>query len=155
MFIQIPNTPDANAARVLPSTSTATPTAAPAFCMELPTLAAVCIPAFWFAVFAPARMPAPLVKRLNADMNWVVQQPDVVLTHPYEGGHSDHDSTAFAVHLAAGILRRDGRPALARADLALPPRDGALLPPLRRLPDPGQGRPLGAAAAASRLRAGR
>lgn len=38
-------------------------------------------------------------------------EPDVVLTHPYEGGHSDHDSTAFAVHLAAGILRRDGRAA--------------------------------------------
>lgn len=35
--------------------------------------------------------------------------PDVVLTHPYEGGHSDHDSTAFAVHLACGILRRDGQ----------------------------------------------
>jgi N-acetylglucosamine malate deacetylase 2 len=35
-------------------------------------------------------------------------QPDVVMTHPYEGGHSDHDSTAFAVHMAAGILRRDG-----------------------------------------------
>lgn len=35
-------------------------------------------------------------------------KPDVVLTHPYEGGHSDHDSTAFAVHLACGILRRDG-----------------------------------------------
>lgn len=34
-------------------------------------------------------------------------KPDVVLTHPYEGGHSDHDSTAFAVHLACGILRRD------------------------------------------------
>ena len=38
-------------------------------------------------------------------------QPDVVLTHPYEGGHSDHDSTAFAVHLGAGILRCDGKPA--------------------------------------------
>ena len=38
-------------------------------------------------------------------------QPDVVLTHPYEGGHSDHDSTAFAVHLAAGMLLREGRPA--------------------------------------------
>lgn len=37
-------------------------------------------------------------------------QPEVVLTHPYEGGHSDHDSTAFAVHLAVGILRREGRP---------------------------------------------
>ena len=35
-------------------------------------------------------------------------QPDVVLTHPYEGGHSDHDATAFGVHLAAGILRREG-----------------------------------------------
>lgn len=36
------------------------------------------------------------------------KKPDVVLTHPYEGGHSDHDSTAFAVHLACGILRREG-----------------------------------------------
>jgi LmbE family N-acetylglucosaminyl deacetylase len=35
-------------------------------------------------------------------------RPEVVLTHPYEGGHSDHDSTAFAVHLAAGILAREG-----------------------------------------------
>lgn len=38
-------------------------------------------------------------------------RPDIVLTHPYEGGHSDHDATAFAVHLACGILRRDKAPA--------------------------------------------
>jgi LmbE family N-acetylglucosaminyl deacetylase len=38
-------------------------------------------------------------------------QPDVVLTHPYEGGHSDHDSTAFAVHLAAGMLLSQGQKA--------------------------------------------
>jgi LmbE family N-acetylglucosaminyl deacetylase len=38
-------------------------------------------------------------------------QPDVVLTHPYEGGHSDHDSTAFAVHLAAGMLLQQGQKA--------------------------------------------
>lgn len=37
-------------------------------------------------------------------------RPDIVLTHPYEGGHSDHDATAFAVHLACGILRRDSVP---------------------------------------------
>jgi N-acetylglucosamine malate deacetylase 2 len=37
-------------------------------------------------------------------------RPDTVLTHPYEGGHSDHDATAFAVHLACGILRRDKVP---------------------------------------------
>lgn len=34
--------------------------------------------------------------------------PDVVLTHAYEGGHSDHDAAAFAVHMAAGVLRRNG-----------------------------------------------
>jgi LmbE family N-acetylglucosaminyl deacetylase len=34
-------------------------------------------------------------------------RPDVVVTHPYEGGHTDHDATAFAVHLACGILRRE------------------------------------------------
>lgn len=35
-------------------------------------------------------------------------QPEVALTHPYEGGHTDHDATAFAVHLACGVLRREG-----------------------------------------------
>jgi LmbE family N-acetylglucosaminyl deacetylase len=28
----------------------------------------------------------------------------IVLTHPYEGGHPDHDSCAFAVHLAARLM---------------------------------------------------
>ena len=37
-------------------------------------------------------------------------EPEVILTHPYEGGHTDHDATAFAVHLACGILRREGVP---------------------------------------------
>jgi len=35
--------------------------------------------------------------------------PEVVLTHPYEGGHPDHDAVAFAVHAAATTLARDGR----------------------------------------------
>lgn len=35
-------------------------------------------------------------------------RPEVLLTHPYEGGHTDHDAIAFAVHLACGILRREG-----------------------------------------------
>jgi N-acetylglucosamine malate deacetylase 2 len=29
----------------------------------------------------------------------------VVLTHPYEGGHPDHDATAFAVHAAVAAMR--------------------------------------------------
>jgi LmbE family N-acetylglucosaminyl deacetylase len=31
-------------------------------------------------------------------------QPDIVLTHPYEGGHPDHDACAFAVRAAARTL---------------------------------------------------
>jgi N-acetylglucosamine malate deacetylase 2 len=35
-------------------------------------------------------------------------RPEVVLTHPYEGGHPDHDGTAFAVHAAVRCLREEG-----------------------------------------------
>ena len=34
-------------------------------------------------------------------------RPDIVITHPYEGGHPDHDSTAASVHAACAILRAD------------------------------------------------
>lgn len=36
---------------------------------------------------------------------------EVVLTHPYEGGHPDHDATAFAVHAACRLLAARGRTA--------------------------------------------
>jgi len=36
-------------------------------------------------------------------------KPQVVVTHPYEGGHPDHDSAAFAVHRACFVLRAEGR----------------------------------------------
>ncbi len=32
------------------------------------------------------------------------ERPGAVLTHPYEGGHPDHDATAFAVHAACAGL---------------------------------------------------
>jgi LmbE family N-acetylglucosaminyl deacetylase len=35
-------------------------------------------------------------------------QPQVVLTLPYEGGHPDHDATAFAVHAACWMLEQEG-----------------------------------------------
>lgn len=37
--------------------------------------------------------------------------PDVVLTHPYEGGHPDHDAVAFGARAAADLLAREGAPA--------------------------------------------
>jgi LmbE family N-acetylglucosaminyl deacetylase len=33
-------------------------------------------------------------------------RPPIVFTHPYEGGHPDHDATAAAVHGAARLSRR-------------------------------------------------
>ncbi len=36
--------------------------------------------------------------------------PVAVMTHPYEGGHPDHDATAFAVHLACRFLWNDPQP---------------------------------------------
>src|SRR5262249_49308986 len=33
----------------------------------------------------------------------------LALTHAYEGGHPDHDATAFAVHAAAALRRRNGQ----------------------------------------------
>jgi N-acetylglucosamine malate deacetylase 2 len=35
---------------------------------------------------------------------------DTVLVHPYEGGHPDHDATAFAVHSACRLLTPEHRP---------------------------------------------
>src|SRR5581483_3247563 len=39
-------------------------------------------------------------------------RPEAVLTHPYEGGHPDHDAVAFAVHTAAAGLAPVVRPVL-------------------------------------------
>ena len=35
-------------------------------------------------------------------------RPEMVLTHPYEGGHPDHDATAFAVYTACRLLEKAG-----------------------------------------------
>lgn len=47
-----------------------------------------------------------LVKSLQAGFNYVV-------THPYDGGHADHDAAALIVHAACAIVARlGGRPPL-------------------------------------------
>jgi N-acetylglucosamine malate deacetylase 2 len=35
-------------------------------------------------------------------------EPEVIITHPYEGGHPDHDACAFAVHHAVALNRARG-----------------------------------------------
>ncbi|AFM27234.1 PIG-L deacetylase family protein [Desulfomonile tiedjei] len=34
-------------------------------------------------------------------------RPDLVLSHSYEGGHPDHDSTAFGIHMALRMLKHN------------------------------------------------
>ena len=46
-------------------------------------------------------------------LQWVRREhPAAVLTHPYEGGHPDHDAAAFAVHAACRLVEPNERPAL-------------------------------------------
>ncbi|HEX3019492.1 MAG TPA: PIG-L family deacetylase [Chitinispirillaceae bacterium] len=35
-----------------------------------------------------------------------INRPDIVLTHPFEGGHPDHDTTAFAVWAAVTLMKK-------------------------------------------------
>jgi LmbE family N-acetylglucosaminyl deacetylase len=51
---------------------------------------------------------APLARRLAGIL--AALRPSLVLTHPYEGGHPDHDATAFAVHAAHRLLRAAKHP---------------------------------------------
>ena len=46
------------------------------------------------------------------------QQPDVVVTHAYEGTHPDHDAIAFAVQTACALLEADGWKAPLRLEAA-------------------------------------
>jgi N-acetylglucosamine malate deacetylase 2 len=55
------------------------------------------------AAFHLAELSLMLAERLDRI------RPDIVITHPYEGGHPDHDSTAFAVHSTCDLLKRRGR----------------------------------------------
>lgn len=50
----------------------------------------------WYHLPALVRRLVLLLRRLK---------PTAVWTHPYEGGHPDHDATAFIVHAARAILR--------------------------------------------------
>lgn len=48
----------------------------------------------------------PLSERLEELLREL--RPDIILTHAYEGGHPDHDSTAFAVHAACSSIYGKG-----------------------------------------------
>jgi N-acetylglucosamine malate deacetylase 2 len=61
---------------------------------------------------------------------------EVVFTHAYEGGHPDHEATAFAVHAAADLLARTSteRPAIIEMPFYRATASGRVLQ--RFIPDP-------------------
>jgi LmbE family N-acetylglucosaminyl deacetylase len=62
----------------------------------------------------------------------------VVVTHPYEGGHPDHDATAFAVHAACALAGREGvRPGVVEAASYHAGPDGAMVAQEFPAPDSG------------------
>lgn len=62
---------------------------------------------------------AELTKRITT----FLQQSgaDIVVTHPYEGGHPDHDATAFATHAALRLMKSNGFRPPALFEMALHP----------------------------------
>src|SRR3989442_6591582 len=66
---------------------------------------------------------AALAKRITTFLQQ--SAPDFVLTHPYEGGHPDHDAAAFATHAATRLIRQSGIKPPVVFEIALhPSRDG-------------------------------
>jgi LmbE family N-acetylglucosaminyl deacetylase len=51
-------------------------------------------------------------------------RPTLLIVHPYEGGHPDHDSAAFIAHAATALLRRTGRSVPALVEMATYHRQG-------------------------------
>ncbi|MBI3802759.1 MAG: PIG-L family deacetylase [Nitrospirae bacterium] len=49
-----------------------------------------------------------LTRRLADRLNEI--QPELIFTHPYEGGHPDHDAAALVVCAACRLLEREGKP---------------------------------------------
>lgn len=48
-----------------------------------------------------------LTRRIHALITTV--RPDIIVTHAYEGGHPDHDATAFAVAYARKVMQHAGQ----------------------------------------------
>ncbi|MDQ1728243.1 MAG: N-acetylglucosamine malate deacetylase 2 [Pyrinomonadaceae bacterium] len=64
---------------------------------------------------------ADLTRRITTFLQQ--SEADIVVTHPYEGGHPDHDATAFATHSALRLMTESGLRPPVLFEMALHPSD--------------------------------
>src|SRR5688572_5628372 len=64
---------------------------------------------------------ADLTKRITSFLQH--SGADIVLTHPYEGAHPDHDATAFATHAALRLMKENGLKPPTLFEMALHPSE--------------------------------
>jgi N-acetylglucosamine malate deacetylase 2 len=77
-----------------------------------------------------------LAKRITTFLRH--SSPDIVLTHPYEGGHPDHDAAAFVTNAAVRLLRRNGFKPPVVFEMALHPGEDGKKRVLDFLPSAGR-----------------
>jgi LmbE family N-acetylglucosaminyl deacetylase len=70
-----------------------------------------------FELACPDQEAAYRLASLSRSIRDILREtrPEVVVTHPYEGGHPDHDATAFAVHAACALLGQSAPPLIEAA----------------------------------------
>jgi N-acetylglucosamine malate deacetylase 2 len=73
----------------------------------------------------PAQSAAHYLPDLTKRITAFLQQSgaDIVVTHPYEGGHPDHDATAFATHAAMRLMKENGLRPPVLFEMALHPSE--------------------------------
>jgi LmbE family N-acetylglucosaminyl deacetylase len=80
-----------------------------------------------------------LVELVKKILGFLLQSsPDIVLTHSYEGGHPDHDATAFAMHMAVELMKQRGIKPPIVFEMALHPSKNWKLKVLEFLPNMGR-----------------
>lgn len=73
----------------------------------------------------PDHSAAHYLADLTKKITMFLQQSgaDIVVTHPYEGGHPDHDATAFATHTALRLMKESGLRPPVLFEMALHPSE--------------------------------
>jgi len=89
--------------------------------------------------YAALELPNQLTTLAKRIMDFLPRSSsEIVLTHAYDGGHPDHDATAFATHAAVQLLERNGLKPPVIFELGLYPASDGRTRVLDFLPGPGR-----------------